>query len=88
MAAGWLDIVDGRIAQARIALGACSPVARRLPGLEAALRGRSVTGDLAALATTDHLAELAPIDDVRATAAYRHQAAVELVRRALAEVLA
>jgi CO/xanthine dehydrogenase FAD-binding subunit len=86
MAAGWLDIVDGRIAAARIALGACSPVARRLPGLEAALRGRSVTGDLAALATMDHLAELAPIDDVRASAEYRAEAALTVLRRLLAEL--
>ena len=40
MAAGDLEVVGGRIAGARIAIGACSPVAQRLPALEAALQRR------------------------------------------------
>ncbi len=84
MAAGCLDIVDGRIATARIAIGACSPVARRLPLLEAALRGQPVDADLAALAQPDHLQDLAPIDDVRASAEYRAEAALIVLRRLLA----
>src|SRR5690606_32984050 len=41
MAAGVLDISDdGRIRDARIAVGACSPVAQRLGALELELRGR------------------------------------------------
>ncbi|HNB29261.1 MAG TPA: xanthine dehydrogenase family protein subunit M, partial [Alphaproteobacteria bacterium] len=75
-----------RIAAARIAIGACSPVARRLPGLEAALRGRRIDSDLAALAQADHLRELAPIDDVRASAEYRAEAALVVLRRLLAEL--
>jgi CO/xanthine dehydrogenase FAD-binding subunit len=86
MAAGCLDLVDGRIAEARIAIGACSPVARRLPKLEAALRGRSVGEDLSSLAAPDHIAELAPIDDVRASADYRAEAALTVLRRLLAEL--
>ena len=39
MAAATLEIADGRVAAARIAVGACSPVAERLPALEAALVG-------------------------------------------------
>ena len=38
--------------------------------------------------TADDLAGLSPIDDVRATAAYRRDAALTLVRRAVAQVLA
>ena len=86
MAAGWLDIVDGRIAAARIAIGACSPVARRLPLLEAALRGQRVDADLAALVRAEQLGELAPIDDVRASAEYRGEAALIVLRRLLAEL--
>ena len=72
---------DGRIAAARIAVGACSPVAQRLPLLEAALQGQWPDP---ALVQPGHLAPLSPIDDVRATASYRRAAALELVRRAVA----
>jgi CO/xanthine dehydrogenase FAD-binding subunit len=75
----------GRIARARIAVGACSPVAQRLPALEAALAGRRPDP---ALVQAAHLAPLTPIDDVRATAAYRRAAALELVRRAVAGLAA
>lgn len=71
----------GRIVAARVAVGACAPVARRLPALEAALVGQVPDP---ALARPEHLAPLTPIDDVRATASYRRAAALELVRRALA----
>ncbi len=73
---------DHRIAEARIAVGACSPVARRLRSLEADLVGRS-DEDLGDVATLEHLASLSPIDDVRGTADYRRRAALTLVRRAL-----
>jgi CO/xanthine dehydrogenase FAD-binding subunit len=73
---------DDRIAEARVAIGACSPVAQRLRSLEAAIVGRSLDDvDVAMIA--EHLAALSPIDDVRATAEYRRRAAAELVRRAL-----
>jgi CO/xanthine dehydrogenase FAD-binding subunit len=76
---------DGRIARARVAVGACSPVAARLPALEAALAGRFPD---AALVLPEHLASLTPIDDVRAPADYRRTAALELVRRAVAGLAA
>ena len=72
---------DGSVAQARIAVGACGPRAVRLPGLEAALRGRVPGPDLV---RPEHLAPLAPIDDARGSAAYRRAATLELLRRALA----
>lgn len=86
MAAGCLDLVDGRIAAARIAIGACSPVARRLPKLEAALRGQKPNADLTAIVTSEHVADLAPIDDVRASADYRAEAALTVLRRLMAEL--
>ena len=72
----------GRIANAAIAVGACSAVAKRLSGLERALVGlRPCTvRDLVAAA---ELAELSPIDDVRASASYRRDAAREIVARAI-----
>jgi CO/xanthine dehydrogenase FAD-binding subunit len=79
---------DGSIAAARIVVGACSEVASRLPRAEARLVGRPADPGLAATIAPDVLAGLAPIDDVRASAAYRREAALRLVRRSVAEVLA
>jgi CO/xanthine dehydrogenase FAD-binding subunit len=73
---------SGLVRGASVAVGACSPVAVRLRKLEAELRGRPAD-ELAAVVTPEHLADLTPIDDVRATAAYRLRAARILVRRAL-----
>ncbi|HJP87877.1 MAG TPA: FAD binding domain-containing protein [Candidatus Limnocylindrales bacterium] len=88
MVAAVVEVADGRIERARIAVGACSEVAQRLPALEAALSGRPATPRAAGVVEPEHCAGLAPIDDVRGTAAYRREAAVELVRRALATLLA
>lgn len=76
----------GRVAWARVAVGSCSPVARRLPALEAALLGAPCeAAALAARLEEAHLDPLSPIGDVRGSAAYRLQAAAELVRRTLAD---
>ena len=83
MAAATLEIADGRVAAARIAVGACSAVAQRLPALEAALAGASADTTLAERVEAAHLAPLSPIDDVRASAVYRHDAVVTLLRRLL-----
>lgn len=74
---------DDRIVQARIAIGACSPVARRIRSLEDDLVGWRMGEDLAAVVTPEHLSSLTPIDDVRATTDYRRDAALTLVRRAV-----
>lgn len=79
---------DGNVARAAIAVGACSPVAVRLPALEARLVGRPLDARLAEVVAEDDRAVLAPIDDVRASATYRSEAAIELVRRAIADAVA
>ena len=73
----------GRVAQARVAVGSCSAAARRLTALEHALVGVPARTGLGAIAKAEHLAQLSPIDDVRATASYRNDAALTLVGRAL-----
>jgi CO/xanthine dehydrogenase FAD-binding subunit len=73
----------GRVAEARIAVGSCSAVARRLKALERTLVSVPARPGLGAIVLAEHLSELAPIDDVRATAAYRNDAALTLVARAL-----
>ena len=74
--------LDDRITDARIAVGACSPVAQRLRSLESELVGRS-PGEVDVALIAEHLSGISPIDDVRATADYRRGAAAELLRRAL-----
>lgn len=76
----------GRVAEARIAVGSCSPVATRLPALEAALVGATL-GDIAGAVAPEHFAPLSPIDDIRAPATYRLAAAQTLVRRTLAQMV-
>jgi CO/xanthine dehydrogenase FAD-binding subunit len=79
---------DGRIAGCAIAVGACSPVARRLEGLEADLVG--LPGEASALSVIcgRHFDGLSPIADVRGSAEYRVEAAREIVGRALLDAFA
>ena len=78
MVAGVVDIDrDGRIARAAIAVGACSAIATRLPGLEAALIGQTPA---TARVQAGHLDALTPLGDIRASADYRRAAALALVR--------
>jgi CO/xanthine dehydrogenase FAD-binding subunit len=76
-------ISDGRVAEARIAVGSCSAAAQRLPSLERALVGAPPQIGLGAFAHPQHLSPLTPIDDVRATASYRMDSALTLISRAL-----
>jgi len=83
MVAAVLEVPDRKVRAARIAVGSCSPVARRLPALEQALIGRLLDRSLSECAIPEHLAPLSPVDDVRASAAYRNKAALTLIRRSL-----
>jgi CO/xanthine dehydrogenase FAD-binding subunit len=87
MVAARVAVEGGRVTSAAIAVGACSEVAQRLPALEADLIGRPADVELANVVAEPHLAGLSPIDDVRASAAYRRQAAHELVARAIAALV-
>ncbi len=84
MASAVIEHEDGLVREARVAVGACSPVAQRLPALEEALRGQRMDERLQEFAVAAHLAPLAPIDDVRASAGYRLDAALTVVRRTIA----
>ena len=80
MAAGVVATdAAGRITTARVAVGACSAVAERLPALEAALLGVALA-EAPQVPLPAHLAGLSPIDDVRASATYRREAALTLLR--------
>ncbi|HBM61064.1 MAG TPA: xanthine dehydrogenase [Citreicella sp.] len=81
-----VDWQQGRIAAARVAVGACSPVAVRLGALEAALVGQRAA-DLRAVVAAAPLPELVPIDDVRASADYRRDAVRPLIHDTLHKTL-
>jgi CO/xanthine dehydrogenase FAD-binding subunit len=83
MVAVLLDVADGRVRDARVAAGACSAAAKRLVEVERRLTGAAATSGLGNLVAGKHLAALSPIDDLRASAEYRHDAALTLVRRAI-----
>ena len=82
MVAACLEIENGRIRDARVAVGACSEVARRLTGLEARLEGAPAL-EAPDMVREEDFAALSPLDDVRASASYRRHGARVLVRRAL-----
>ncbi len=88
MVATLIDLEqDGRVAKARVAVGACAARALRLPAVEAALTGQPFDDNLAARVGEEQLEPLSPIDDIRGSAAYRREAAVVLIRRSLARLL-
>ena len=88
MVAAVIDIDDvGVIAYAGLAVGSCSAMAQRLGTLEQKLVGRQALPGLSKWVETPDLAVLTPIDDVRGTAAYRRDAALTLVKRAIEEAL-
>ena len=77
---------EGVIADAAVAVGSCGPVATRLLAVEEALVGLKPAEAAAFVTDKDVFAALRPIDDIRATADYRREAAANLVRRALSSL--
>ena len=73
----------GRVAEAHLAVGSCSATAQRLGDLEKHLVGVPAKAGIGAAVKAEHLSSLSPIDDVRATAEYRRDASLTIVRRAL-----
>jgi xanthine dehydrogenase small subunit len=87
MAAGVVATdAAGTVTHARVAVGACSAVARRLPPLEQALTGQPLAA-APDLVEARHLAALSPIDDVRASGQFRAAAAADIVRDLLAGIV-
>ena len=74
---------QGRISRAAVAVGAASPVAQRLAAWKAILPDLSQEWPPSSIVSPRHVAGLSPIDDVRATAAYRLEAAITVVGEAL-----
>ncbi|MER9329392.1 xanthine dehydrogenase family protein subunit M [Mesorhizobium sp. M0488] len=83
MVAARLVVENGMLADAAVAVGSCSAVAKRLAGVEAALLGLPADRGLAAAIQSAPMAELSPIADVRGSAEYRLDAVREIVARAV-----
>jgi CO/xanthine dehydrogenase FAD-binding subunit len=84
MVAAAIDFDEAqRVTSAGIAVGSCSAVAQRLALLEARLAGVERSRLVDCVEAAD-LAPLTPIDDVRASGAFRLDATFTLLRRALA----
>ena len=66
--------------------GSVAPTVVRASGAEAILRGAAVGAEALERAGAALASELAPIDDVRSTAAYRRQIAVNLLGEFLARL--
>jgi CO/xanthine dehydrogenase FAD-binding subunit len=74
---------DGAIQEARVAVGSVAPTPRLCPSVEKELTGVGTGMKVFEQAAQRVVDDIAPIADVRATAAYRRHTAVVLVRRAL-----
>lgn len=84
MVAVVIALDDKIISDIRVAVGSCSPVAKRLVDLEKYLLGCNI--DVLQqdnLITTDLLKGINPIDDLRGTADYRMDSVAELCRRVI-----
>ena len=77
---------QGSVVRARIALGAVAPVAMRASHTETLLQGEMLNEAINNAAATCAAGEARPIDDFRATGAYRRQMVAALVRRGLGDI--
>ncbi len=71
----------GRVTQARLALGSLAPTVLRCRAAEEALTGQTLTRETLLEAGARIRQAVSPIDDVRASAAYRRQVAENLLLR-------
>jgi CO/xanthine dehydrogenase FAD-binding subunit len=87
-AAAFVQVENGLVVAARVAITALAPTIRRIAGAEAALVGSS--GDRGAVDAAAEAAAVvtAPISDVRASAEYRKAMAKVITRRAIQGALA
>jgi len=83
-AAALIRATDGTIGDGRLALGSVAPTVVRCPSAESRLEGATGSPSEFAAAAGRIADSIAPIDDVRASAAYRRVTAITLAERALA----
>ncbi|WP_182113203.1 MULTISPECIES: xanthine dehydrogenase family protein subunit M [unclassified Actinotalea] len=79
-------VADGVLHDVRLAAGSVAPTVVRLRSAEAELEGRRVTPAVARAALAAVQADISPIDDLRASAAYRRRCAAALLHEVLGGV--
>lgn len=80
---GAARVESGRAGDVRIALGSVAPTVLRCPKTESLLRGQPLAPEIIAVARQSLASEIAPIDDLRSTAAYRLRVAQNLLQEFL-----
>lgn len=85
--AARVTMEDGKIGEARLALGAVSPVPMLAGRAAALLQGETPSADLFALAGALCADEALPISDLRGSAEFRRELVSVLARRALADAV-
>jgi len=86
--AAMLRLDGGRIADARVALGATASTPLRAAAVEQALRGQAATAAVIERAASAAASIVDPISDFRGSADYKRDMAVVFVRRALTQAAA
>jgi len=84
---GLLSVRKGEVVDVRLAAGSVAPTAIRLRAVEDVLAWHRLDAAQVEAARRTAAAEVAPIDDVRATATYRRDAIAELVARFVSHAL-
>lgn len=82
-----LTTVDGIVTAAAVALGSVAPTIVDAPAAEAALVGQALSEETIVAAAVAAAAGVTPIDDLRATATYRHNGVRVCVERGLRALL-
>ncbi|MEM8957173.1 MAG: xanthine dehydrogenase small subunit [Pseudomonadota bacterium] len=77
-----ISVENGDVTDARIAFGGMAGIPKRAAAVEAALVGSPWTEDIVRAATAAFARDFAPLDDMRASAAYRLRAAENMLLRA------
>jgi CO/xanthine dehydrogenase FAD-binding subunit len=83
MAWRWNRSESGHLSDVRLSLGAVTPTVKRAVNAEAELNGNRPTQAVVDRATAALKAEIAPIDDIRASGWYRLEVAGEILRQAV-----
>ncbi len=84
--AAFAAIKDGKFEAVHIALGACAAIPFRSEKVETALKGMAVNEKNIESASALIKAEINPLHDVRASAAYRREMACVMIKRTLTKV--
>jgi CO/xanthine dehydrogenase FAD-binding subunit len=83
--AAGVDLDGGAVRDIRIAFGSVAPTVVRCRAAEDAVRDRGLDAGTIARATAALLEDIAPIDDIRSTAAYRRRVAQNLLQEFLSD---